>query len=201
MNFNIMLDALPEEFEGIPIYSDFRTGVEMRIYLADPDLTDQECIALCIRALFGENAPEDPEQGLCGVNWFLHGWSPETGTQESAKGKESKGESAAEERMIDMDVDQWRIYTAFYRQYGIDLNTADMHYWTFMGLLSNLDECALTKVIDIRMRQPNNKMSAEERKWLADAKRQYQLKSRRDVLDERAFERRKAQLMKELGLE
>ena len=79
-------------------------------------------------------------------------------------------------RVLDYDIDQWRLYSAFRSQYGINLNTIDsLHYWEFMGLLTTLDECAFTRVIDIRVRKKNSKMSKEEVKALEESKAIYAL--------------------------
>ena len=75
-----------------------------------------------------------------GIQWFLVGWY----TDNSEK---SEKDSTP---VMDWDMDQWRIYSAFRKQYGIDLNTMKMHFWVFMGLLTTLDECAFTRVADIR---------------------------------------------------
>ena len=76
---------------------------------------------------------------------------------------------------MDFDIDQWRIYAAFRNQYHIDLNTEQMHWFVFMGLLSNLDECAFTRVIDVRTKKINPKDSKEVKKAIAEAKEVYRL--------------------------
>ena len=86
-----------------------------------------------------------------GVQWFLGGWY----TDNSEK---SEKDSTP---VMDWDMDQWRIYSAFRKQYGIDLNTVKIHFWVFMGLLTTLDECAFTRVADIRGKIVTGKMSAD----------------------------------------
>ena len=83
--------------------------------------------------------------------------------------------------MFDYDVDQWRIYSAFMTQYHIDLNTAEMHFWVFMGLLINLEECAFTRVKDIRVKKIKPKMSKDEKTALTEAKEMYALDQKEHI--------------------
>lgn len=62
------------------------------------------------------------------------------------------------------------------RQYSIDLNTVKMHWFVFMGLLSNLEECSFTRVMDIRLKKINPKASQKEKKELMKVKDVYRLK-------------------------
>ena len=83
---------------------------------------------------------------------------------------------------MDFNVDQWRVYSAFLAQYRIDLDTVVyLHFWKFMGLLSSLEECSYTRVIDIRQRKFRPKMGSEERKQLKKAKEVYELPRLRSV--------------------
>lgn len=106
----------------------------------------------------------EPHQEITdGIQWFLGGWY----TDNSEK---SEKDSTP---VMDWDMDQWRIYSAFRKQYGIDLNTMKMHFWVFMGLLTTLDECAFTRVADIRGKIVTGKMSADEKEFYRKAKRRY----------------------------
>jgi len=175
MSFNVLLDGLPTQYEGHSINSDFRIGVQMSQAVEDPELIQEEKIAICVDLLFGGNDPlPDPKTAAAGVQWFLTGWVTDR------RGKEKNRAP-----VMDFNVDQWRIYAAFLSQYRIDLNTADLHFWVFMALLSTLDECAYTRVVDIRTRKPGKKASAEEKRMLAELKRRYALEEQESV-EERA---------------
>ena len=76
---------------------------------------------------------------------------------------------------MDFDIDQWRIYAAFRKQYGIDLSIEKLHWFVFMGLLLNLDECNFTRVIDIRLKKITGQMGKEERQAIRNAKKVYAL--------------------------
>ena len=90
---------------------------------------------------------------------------------------------------MDFDIDQWRIYAAFRNQYHIDLNTERMHWFVFMGLLANLDECAFTNVMNIRQKKVTGKMSQEERKSIMKAKRVFEIKQKEEPLSEQEKQR------------
>lgn len=162
--FNIMLDPLPTEYEGYPIDSDFQTGILIFKALNDSRMSQDGRIATALNLLFPDkdNIP-DLKTAYDGLNWFLNDWY-----HDNYKGN---GDTKA----TDYDIDQWRIYSAFREQYGINLNTDKLHFWEFMGLLTNLDECAYTRVIDIRTKKLTSKMGKEERAQYIKLKEVYAL--------------------------
>lgn len=167
--FNILLDALPTEYKGFPIDSDFRIGIQIMQALEDTELTEQEQIGIALSLLFLQEDKEgnpllapDIQTAAEGLTWFLTDWNHD---------RNKAGDKA---KVTDYDIDQWRIYAGFNQHYGINLNTVKLHFWEFMGLLTNLPECAYTRVIDICMKK-TNKMSREERKAYAELKEVYAL--------------------------
>lgn len=168
--WSILLDPLPTEYKGYPIDSDFQTGIQMFQALNDPELSKAEGMGQACSLLFPSEDKPDINTAVEGVQWFLSGWY--TDNREDGEKKEKA--------VTDYDIDQWRIYSAFRAQYGINLNTDKLHFWEFMGLLTTLDECAYTRVMDIRQRKIKPKMSAEEKEALRRAKRIYSL----DTLEE-----------------
>lgn len=171
--FNIMLDKLPTEYKGFPINSDFRIGIQIFQMMSEDGLTDFEKIGLACDLLFNlEGMEELPDAHTAqeAVQWFLSGWYTDKTINSNEKDR----------KHMDYDVDQWRIYSAFLTQFDIDLNTADMHFWVFMGLLSTLNECAFTRIIDVRMRKIDPKMSADAKKALKETKARYALEDAAD---------------------
>lgn len=173
--FNVLLDALPNEYNGFSIDSDFQTGIQMFQALNDSELSKQERIGTALSLLFldsdenGNPLPRpDIQTAVDGLMWFLTGWQTDRHSEKDQK------------KVTDYDIDQWRIYSAFRNQYKINLNTEKLHFWEFMGLLSTLDECAYTRVIGIRQQKISPKMSTEEKKALREAKKIYSL----DILEE-----------------
>ncbi len=161
---NVMLDPLPSDWMGYAIDSDFRIGIQIHQILEDRELSKTERIMHAGRLLF-PGAILPPEEQAEALEWYMTAWDHD-------RHKRSKDTV----RVLDYDIDQWRLYSAFRSQYGINLNTIDsLHYWEFMGLLTTLDECAFTRVIDIRVRKKNSKMSKEEVKALEELKAIYAL--------------------------
>lgn len=97
--------------------------------------------------------------------WFLSTWNHD--------GKQ--GEKQDDVIVMDYDVDQWRIYAAFRQQYNIDLSREGLHFWEFMGLLRNLEECNFTRIMDIRAMKIDPKMSSEQKAAIKAAKEIYKI--------------------------
>lgn len=174
--FNVLLDKLPTEYEGFPIDTDFGIGIQIMQALEDEELTEQEQIGTALSLLFltedkdGKELPvPDAQTAANGLMWFLTGWNHDNNRSEDKT------------KVTDWDIDQWRIYSAFKQHYGINLQTDNLHFWEFMGLLTNLPECAYTRVIDIRAKKLTNKMSKEEKNMYARLKEVYALKQSKAV--------------------
>lgn len=176
--FNVLLDKLPTEYEGFPIDSDFQTGIQLWQILEDETLSQYEKDEICRELLFLDKDEEGnpiglPDIGVAikGVQWFLSEWY-----KDRADGEDNS-------RVMDYDIDQWRIYSAFRTQYGVNLNTDKLHFWEFMGLLNTLNECAFTRIVGIRQRELSKNMSQDERKALKKAKERYALTAEEDNSD------------------
>ncbi len=177
--FNVLLDKLPNGYEGYPINTDFRIGIQMMQVIYDSSLAKFEKYVIAYNLLFEqEGRTEYPDEITAqnAIDWFLSGWYTDKITEKEKK------ESKNSKTDVDYDIDQWRIYSAFLTQFGIDLNTVDMHFWVFMGLLSTLDDCAFTRVIDIRTRKIDPKMPPDAKKDLKSIKEKYSLEQ--DTEDE-----------------
>lgn len=161
---NVMLDDLPNEWDGYQIATDFRIGLQISQLLYDSDYTEFERITGCIDLLYYD-IPESVEEAMQGITWFLNGWNHDNF---------EKGDNV---RCVDFDIDQWRIYSAFLNQYHINLSEADMHWWKFMGLLTSLNECAYTQVVGIRSEKINPKLSQKEKEAKKKAKRIYAIQN------------------------
>lgn len=170
--FNVMLDELPDMWEGFPIDTDFRIGVQISQIMEDKDLSDNEKWGTSAELLFRGIRP-DPQYYSDAILWFLQEWNHDNN-------KKAKDRT----RVLDYDIDQWRLYSAFMAQYRIDLNTVNMHYWQFMGMLTTLRECAFTRVVDVRLKKLKPSMSKEEKKSLSDAKEIYGLEQPEEELSE-----------------
>jgi len=163
---NVLTDGLPEKYEGYAINTDFETGIFIMKALNDESLSTIEQNVIAVNLLFdGLEFPQSTNLALDALQWLLTGWN-----------HDNHEESEEEEAVIDWDIDQWRIYSAFRGQYKINLLKEELHFWEFMALLTTLEECAFTRVADIRRKKEHPGMSWEERKALQKAKRIYAIR-------------------------
>lgn len=166
--FNVMLDKLPEEYKGHSINSDFRIGIQIFQIMNDSELSEMEQFDKSYELLFdvdGAEQPPDMQTMQDGIRWFLSGWYTDNPVNDEKKDRKD----------MDYDIDQWRIFSAFLTQFGINLNEADMHFWVFMGLLSTLNECAFTRVVDIRTKKIDPKMKPSDKAEFKKVKERYAL--------------------------
>lgn len=167
---NVLLDELPEVWNEYKMNTSFRIGIQIFLIQGDDTLEDYERIPLIISLLFEQDDeelafPEGEELGEC-IQWFMNGWCHDKSPLEADK-----------RRIMDFDIDQWRIYADFRQIYGINLNEADLHWWEFMGMLWNMpqDQSSFLQVIDIRRKKIKAKMSKEEKDAIKKAQYVYGL--------------------------
>jgi len=179
---NVLLDPLPESWESADgtVYEldmDFRIGIQICLIQEDPDMTDLEKSAVACQLLFKSAMPKEKKDIEACMKFFMGGWSHDKSSPHKEKN-----------RLMDFDVDQWRIYAAFLQQYRIDLSDEglQMHWWKFMGLLSALNECSYTRVVEIRRKEIKPKMDKDAKKALREAKTVYALEKQL-TYEEREF--------------
>lgn len=163
---NVMLDRLPEEWNGYEVNTSFRIGIQVFLVQYDKELTKYEKADAITWLLFDDREhPDGTELQQC-IEWFLNGWYHDNSV-----------ESEDNRRLVDYDVDQWRIYADFRQIYGIDLSLADLHWWAFNGLIWNMpyEQSAFLQAIEIRRKEITARMGQEERKALEKAKAIYAL--------------------------
>lgn len=163
---NVMLDPLPTQWNGFEINTSFRIGIQIFILEYDKELSDYEKSLHIVDLMFDDRPhPYGEELQEC-ITWFLNGWF-----------HDKPGSSKDNRRLVDYDIDQWRIYADFRKIYGIDLSLDEMHWWTFNGLLWNMPykQSAFMDVINIRKKKIEAKMSAKEKEAIAEAQKVYGL--------------------------
>ncbi|MDE7361057.1 MAG: bacteriophage Gp15 family protein [Oscillospiraceae bacterium] len=166
--FNIILDKLPDSFEGYLIRTDFRIGIQISQALADVNLHDEEKIKVAARLLFGMGTPT-AEKAIMGIKWFL------------ACGEIKESSDTTEVECLNFDQDSQEIYTAFRARYGIDLSRVSLHWFEFTSMLRDLGDCTLTEIIKIRLADIS-KMSGEQRKAFIKLQQKYAI--RKELSDE-----------------
>lgn len=173
---NVLLDELPTEWNGYEVNTWFQIGIQISLIQDDDELSKVEKAELIITLLFSNDDgtireyPTDNDEFEELLKWFIGGWFHDRRVPSENDKK----------KLIDYDIDQWRIYSDFLKIYRINLNESDMHWWMFQGLLWNMpgDLSSFMQVIDIRTKKPSKKATPEEKKAVADGHRRYDLKQR-----------------------
>lgn len=179
--YNLLLDPLPEEYEGYLIRTDYRIGIQISQVLEDEDLEWYEQLDTAFRLLYGEGMPP-ADTAMSGLQWFLNG-----GTQPAGEGGGDSGVT-----YFSFDYDATRLYSAFRRTYGVELDRITLHWFRFLAMFGDLGDCALTQVIDFR--------SADLGKMDKETKKVY-IKMRRRFALPQPQSREELEFMQKLGLQ
>ena len=68
--FDILLDHLPEDYNGFLIRPDYRIGIQIALCLQDEDLSENDRVFTAISLLFGRGLPP-LETAVEGLGWFM----------------------------------------------------------------------------------------------------------------------------------
>lgn len=152
---NILTDKPPEsvtiDHTEYPLETDFRNALRIIMAFEDNELTAQEKQIVLLQGLYDVHVPNDLRAGTQYALWFLNG------------GEENEDDTNGL-RLYSFSKDQKFIYAAFRQTHGIDLQTAHLHWWTFLALFMDLGQdttfCQLTA---LRKRIATGKATKEER--------------------------------------
>lgn len=158
--FNILLDRLPDNYDGWLIRTDYRIGVQISLCLQDDDLTNEERASQALWLLYGNGMPP-LETALAGLSWFLSCGHPQ---------REDAPASGGPQRFW-FDFDHARIAASFYKTYGMKLHREVLHWFEFMSMLDCLDEdSSLSHAIQLRGTD-TSKMDSKQRREFERAKK------------------------------
>ncbi len=157
--FNILLDPLPDSYEGYLIRTDYRIGIQISLCLQDMDLTQNERVSEALWLLYGNGVPPFGT-ALEGLSWFLSCGQP----------KRDDVPSGGPQRFW-FDYDHARIAASFYKTYGVKLHRERLHWFEFMAMLDSLDEdSSLSNAIQLRGTD-TSQMKGKQRAQFERAKR------------------------------
>jgi hypothetical protein len=153
---SLLVDELPSSFGGQFFNSSFKAV--LKYFDIVEEKGDMEERARRVMDLFfPEGLPDGDPSGF--IASFIN---PE-------EGKGGK-------KLFDFRHDSALIYASFMQTYGIDLIKNDLHWWEFLALFKGLtDDCIMRRVMDIRSKKINTKMSAEERQRIVRAQADWAL--------------------------
>ncbi len=170
----VLWKALPDtvmiDGQAYALHTDFRRWMQFERIMFEERLSFLEKLArlfvLCYKKL-----PPDVEKAVLGLRLFYAGKS----TEERKTSPDSSGQP-----VYSFYQDSGLIYAAFYQQYGLDLCTADLHWWQFLALLDGLSE--KTRFVQVMGYRATSLASAQEpsqRQFLQKMKQLYALEDRR----------------------
>ena len=177
---NILLDQMPEYLnvcgEKHKIRTDFRTWMqfENELYWSDSDL--QERIITCLLLCFIDGIPVNVNEAVrAAVELYQCNGSEKNETSHARAEREGK-QAAWQNRAYSFRYDAGLSYAAFQAQYGIDLQTSDMHWWRFNALFSGLTESnKICKIMEYRVADLASIKDKEQKAFYRKMKQIYRL--------------------------
>lgn len=160
----IMIDGVRYD-----INTDYRVALRCFEIIDDPDISDYERAAAITYLLF-TSIPDDKEV----MNRMIEmaGKYLRCGTDEE--------EQTSHTRDMDLIQDESYIYASFMSDYHIDLSQTSMHWWMYIELLQGLTEnCALSRVREIRNYDLSELKDSKSRSKMANAQKMVALKVRK----------------------
>lgn len=150
----------------VPVNTDFRLGIALELEVLSSGEPDVRGL---LERFYPGGVPEDLTGALDAMLDFWRG--ADRGPAE--EGEQNAGKS---ERWYDYAQDAGVLLSSFLLCYGIDLDTARLHWWTFRRLMLNLPaECPFMQRVHYRVADLS-KLSKEERKRYRKLKELYRLR-------------------------
>ena len=132
-----MPNAVVIDGRTYPLRTDFRAGIEYQ-----RELNSGNAAVSSLFSIFYQETPDNVEEGLEAINRFYR--RVDEPVPESKDGGHGP---IAYDFLADADA----ICAAFQREYGIDLTTAEMHWWRFMALLEGLFSYSFSDRVGFRV--------------------------------------------------
>ena len=152
---NILTQSLPTAVligdTEYQINSDFRDCLNVILAFEDPELTGFEKQMILLDILYPEQ-PDDLQAAFAQGVKFMNG------------GKDVDEEEGGGPRLYSFEKDASLIFAAFRQTHGIDLETAQLHWWKFLALFMDLGaDTTFCNLVGLRKRVKTGKATKEER--------------------------------------
>ncbi len=176
----MLLERVPDSLTiagtRYPINTDFRVWIKFEKLLTESDDSDDNVLDSVLNLIFDENIPS-PEQYQETVDSIL--WFYKCGKEVFGKGSSGKKD------VFSYDYDDGYIVAAFKQQYGINLNTAEMHWWEFHAYMLALSEdTEFVKIMGYRAVEITSKMSVSQRNFYQKMKLHYKLPVKKELQEQ-----------------
>jgi hypothetical protein len=135
-----------------PINVDFRACLRVILAFEDQELTSFEKQAILIDNLFPDPPGDFQAAFEVGIR-FLNGGKSDGGS-ETEQGL----------RLYSFEQDAGFIFSAFRQTHGIDIETTELHWWSFLALFMDLGaDTSFCNLVSLRKRVKTGKATKEER--------------------------------------
>jgi len=167
---DFLIEQFPEaiEINGdiYDINTDFRVGLQIMADFESSEFDKDECAYLMLKRLY-KDLPEDREPEFYQI-----------ALQKAIKflnvGDEDPPSTEGKPRLYSFSQDAKLIYAAFNQTHGIDLQKAQMHWWRFVSLFSDLGaDTAFCNLVSLRKRYYDGKTTDYEREYIAEYGREF----------------------------
>ena len=173
MSNNILIDIVPKKVEVIGkeynIDSNFRASILFELMVQDNRLSNEEKVIQALQLYYGDNIPENIPEAINKILEFYRGGKEEPKATGGARGKNIK--------VYSYEYDSDLIYSAFMRDYKIDLQEVKyLHWWKFKALFRGLSkDNEIVKIMGYRGLDLNTIKGKEEREYYKKLKEIYKL--------------------------
>ena len=167
---DILTSPLPSEVKcGSKFYkinTDFKVWIEIENTFWDDKMSQNEKIAKVLFLAYKTLPPTIEDALYALMSFYLMG---------NDKSENKKGLKTLK-RLYSFKEDAPYIYSAFLKEYSIDLTKTDLHWWQFISLFKSLgDENKICRIIRWRAMDIENIKNKEEKKFARKMKHLYRL--------------------------
>lgn len=159
-----MPDCVLVEGKNYNINTDFRTWAELYSFLESSATYEEKILKLLVDGYTNELPPHLDSAVKALLDFMVQGNNTTHNRSESS------------DKIISFSQDEGAIYASFLSQYGINLFTENLHWWSFMNLLNSLDvNTAFMKIITYRTVNCHSIKNKELRKFYRKMKNKYRI--------------------------
>lgn len=143
---NMLTDSLPDtvavDGRQYRVHTDFRNWIHFELLMLDRTIPIQRKIVEILKLVYAEELPPTLGEAMdAAFLFYARPRSEKTGAEERKKGKQ----------VYSFAHDDEYIYAAFLAQYGVDLQSSDLHWWQFKAMFAALsDENKIIKIMEYR---------------------------------------------------
>lgn len=171
---NILSDRLPDtvtvDGSQYPIHTDFRTWIIFEGLISDNTVPMMERMLAMIELCYIEHPEPSIEAVMALLGFYMGNRKQGQGGSENKAGKPN----------YSFEHDAEYIYAAFFTQYHIDLQTADLHWYQFKALFAAIDDTTMFgKILGYRGMEPSKIKDKEQKAFYRKMKSLYKLPDNR----------------------